>query len=242
MPPIFTLLLALLGLALAVPPATVDARLAEAEALREQRLLRERWRPSAATYASALSGQIVTGIEGEEGPRRVWVVAVLNVSLPRFWAAINDDRSKVKFTRLDYLALVEGQYCGAHRKTFQYAGGGMLTDRWYVLDQRMNTALSAASEGRVRELMWRSVQEVDGLLQPEVRTWADQGLQVPFTEGAWYLVDLGDGRTLVEYSSRTDPGGWVPDSVGAAAGEATLEENLRNLERLAASGPSCPVL
>lgn len=242
MPPTLALLLALLGLAFAVPPATMEARLQEADALRDQRLLKERWRPSEATYKAAMAGEVVTGIEGEDGPRRVWVVAVLNVPLPSFWAAINDDRSKVNFTRLDYLALVEGQFCGARRKTFQYAGGGVLTDRWYVLDQRMNTTLADVSEGRVRELMWRSVQEVEGLLGPEVKGWADQGLQVPFTEGAWYLVDLGDGRTLVEYSSRTDPGGWVPDSVGAAAGEATLEENLRNLERLAKAGPSCPVI
>ncbi len=240
--PLLAIFLNLWALAFAVPPATLDARLLEAEQLREQRLLRERWRPSAETYAAALKGELVTGIEGDEGPRRVWVVAVLDVPLPRFWAAINDDRSKVQFTRLDYLALVEGQFCGAHRKTFQYAGGGMLSDRWYVLDQRMNTSLSAASEGRVRELMWRSVADVDALLKPEVKTWADQGLQVPFTEGAWYLIDLGDGRTLVEYSSRTDPGGWVSNGIGAAAGEATLGENLKSLERLANAGPSCPVI
>lgn len=240
--PVLALLLAALDPALADPPTTLDARLAEAEQLREQRLLRERWRPSEATYAAALRGEQVTGIEGDDGPRRVWVVTVLDVPLPRFWAAINDDRSKVKFTRLDFLALVEGQYCGAQRKTFQYAGGGVLTDRWYVLDQRMNTSLSAASEGRVRELMWRSVADVDALLAPEVKRWAEQGLQVPFTEGAWYLVDLGDGRTLVEYSSRTDPGGWVSNGLGAAAGQATLGENLENLRRLAVAGPSCPII
>ena len=114
--PLLAILLTLAVPAFAAPPATLEARLLEAEQLREQRLLRERWRPSAETYAAALKGELVTGIEGDEGPRRVWVVAVLDVSLPRFWAAINDDRSKVQFTRLDYLALVEGQFCGAHRK------------------------------------------------------------------------------------------------------------------------------
>lgn len=234
------LLLGLLAGALAAP-ITVAERLAEVEQLRGLLLSSQGWRPPSSAIQTALAGQLAGGVEGEVGPRRVWGVIVLAAPVDLLWAALNDDRSKVRWTSLDHLSLVHGEWCESPRKTFQYAGLGVLTDRWWVLDQRGNPALMRESEGRVRELVWRSVDDPLPLLDEESRRWADGGVQVPVTEGAWLLMDLGDGRTLVQYNSRTDPGGWLPDGLSAAVGVKTLQGNFNDILAIAKAGPTCPV-
>lgn len=226
------------GLLFVALAGSVDERLALAAALRPLRLAAVPLPPEGAA-ARALAGELVTGVEEAKGPRRVWGVTVLDLPIERFWGAINDEEGKVRFTPLDYQVLLRGAPCGPERVAFQYAGGGALTDRWWVLEQRVNTALHARTDGRVRELVWKSVTDVSGLLDAEARVWAEQGMQIPSTEGAWLLVDLGDGRTLVEYSSRTDAGGWVPDGIGASFAAAGLRDNFENLRRLAVEGAGC---
>lgn len=195
--------------------------------------------PPETAYAAALSGEVVTGVEDVSGPRRVWGVAVLDVPISDFWAAINDEEGKVRYTASDHQSLLAGEPCGPRRTVFQYAGGGALTDRWWVVDQRINLPLQERSQGQVRELTWRSVAEPRPLMDARTAALADAGMQIPFTEGAWLLVDLGDGRTLVEYSSRTDPGGWIPEGLGASFAAGGLQDNLEAMATLARSGPAC---
>ncbi len=195
--------------------------------------------PPETAYARALLGEVVTGVEDTEGPRRVWGVTVLDVPIGDFWGAINDEEGKVRYTASDHMALLKGEPCGPRRTVFQYAGGGALTDRWWVVDQRVNLPLAERSAGQVRELVWRSVEDARPLMGAATAKLADEGMQIPFTEGAWLLVDLGDGRTLVEYSSRTDPGGWVPDGLGASFAASGLAQNFQNMAALAKSGPAC---
>lgn len=229
----------LLFLQAALAASTADL-LAAAAALRELRLASVPPPPSSA-HAAALRGEVVTGVEGGEGVRRVWGVTVLEVPIGAFWAAINDEAGKVRWTPVDHQAMLRGVPCGPQRTVFQFVEGGAISDRWWVLEQRVNLTVAARSGGQVRELVWRSVQDAAPLLDAGVRAWADGGLQIPHTEGSWLLIDLGDGRTLVEYSSRTDPGGWIPAGIGAGFAAAGLEQNFRNLEGLARSGPGCPL-
>lgn len=195
--------------------------------------------PPETAYARALQGEVVTGVEPTDGPRRIWGVSVVSVPIGALWGAINDEEGKVKYTASDHQALLAGVPCGPRRTVFQYTGAGALTDRWWVVDQRVNLVLAERSGGQVRELVWRSVSDARPMMDIKTAALADEGMQVPFTEGSWLLVDLGDGRTLVEYSSRTDPGGWIPDGLGASFVASSLAQNFENMASLARSGPAC---
>ncbi|HMV65204.1 MAG TPA: hypothetical protein PKA64_00040 [Myxococcota bacterium] len=165
-------------------------------------------------------------------------VAVLDVPISRLWAAINDDRSKVEWTALDYLALLDGQYCQAPRRVFQFLPVPLLTDRWWVVDIGYNEAIASASGGRVREQTWRST---DGAtLPPEAQAWADKGVPVASTRGGWLLIDLDGASTLVEYYAWADPGGSLPASIANSFATSGIEDTLKTFRNLAQSGPTCP--
>jgi hypothetical protein len=192
-------------------------------------------------YEQALAGGAPTGLLDVEGHRSrvAWGVAVVDTPLHRYWAAINDDQSKVEHTRLEHLAILAGQNCGRERRVFQYVDVPMLTDRWWVVDLVQNDALSTATRGVLRELSWKSRPAPADELPSAVRTWADQGMQVTFTEGAWVLADLGDARTLVLYYTWSDPGGNIPARVASSFAEGGIADTIAAMERLAKAGPRC---
>jgi hypothetical protein len=166
--------------------ATVD----ELASLRGLRLLDSVPDVPADAYLRAASGEVVTGLVEVPGQkaRKAWGIGVVDASIDRYWAAVNDDRSKVQWTKLDHLSLLRGEYCGAERLVFQYLGVTMLTDRWWVVQQQQNVTLHEQSGGRMREMTWKSIEGGEELFDDRDREWADQGMRIPFTEGAWLLV------------------------------------------------------
>lgn len=192
-------------------------------------------------YDTALAGEVVTGLIEVEGhkARIAWGVGVVDQPIDRFWAAVNDDRSKVAYTKLEHLELLDGAYCGSPRLVFQYLDVAMLTDRWWVVEQTQNAKLSSATDGRVREMSWKSVSDAPSKLNAAAKTWADKGMQLPFTEGAWTLADLGDGRTLVEYYAWSDPGGNVPARVASSFAAGGISDTIASMTALAKKGPTC---
>ena len=76
---------------------------------------------------------------------------------------------------------------------FQYLDVDVLSDRWWVVEQRENLALIEASAGSVRELTWNSVDKPEALLTPAAKQWAAKGVPVVTTRGGWLLTDLGGG-------------------------------------------------
>jgi hypothetical protein len=226
--------------ATAVDLATLQAELAAASPHRGLRIAARPPQLPAEAYAVAASGQVATGLEEVAGHRakQVWGVTVVDVPIDRMWAAVNDDRSKVEFTALGYLELISGEFCSAHRRVFQYLDVSLASDRWWVVDQRMNTSLAAASGGKVREVIWTSVPgEVP--LQGEAAERAAQAVRVTETAGAWLLVALPGGSTLVEYHALSDPGGAVPAGLASRFAAGSLEDTFQQMANLARKGPTC---
>ena len=89
--------------------------------------------------------------------------------------------------------------------------------------------------------MWRSVDDMQAAIvgNPEAEALAAQGIPIGFTQGSWFLVDLGDGRTLVEYHALTDPGGNVPARLASSFAAGGISETIENIAKLAAKGPTC---
>jgi hypothetical protein len=225
------------GVAAASP---VDDALALAAPLRAQRMLSGLPAIPASAYAQIASGGVVTGVQDTGGAlKRVWGVGILPVSPAALSAAISDDERKPQFTDLARAVLLSGKPCASGRVVLQYLDVSLLTDRWWVVEQRTNHAIAQASGGRVRELVWSAVDDPAARLTPDLAAYVSGAVQVPATEGSWFLVDLGDGRTLVEYVQSSDPGGAVPAGLAASMASRTIGDTFAAMEKMARAPGAC---
>lgn len=234
--------LLLIGLmAWAATPEQVLARVDEVAPLRALRTARP---PAVArdVYVRAAGGEVVTGVVEVPGhsARKVWGVAVVDVPIGRYWAALNDDRSKVEYTKLEHVEVVSGVPCAAPRRVFQFAAIPLLTDRWWFVNIASNTTLRARSGGRVREQSWRSDTDWS-TPTPTTTAWAAKGMHITSTEGAWFLVDIDGKSTLVEYYTWADIGGSVPSSLVGTLAAGGIDDTIRQYVALAKAGPTCAV-
>lgn len=213
--------------------------MAEVRPLRAKRVTDDAPPVTPEAYAAAARGEVFTTLQAVPGhkAKKALGVAVADVPIERFWAAINDESSKVEWTRLDYLEILEGENCRDNRMVMQFLPVTMVSDRWWVLRQDMNEELMAASEGRVREVRWSSVKEYP--TTPTAKVWMEKGIPIAYTHGSWFLVELDSGHTLIEYYTWTDPGGAIPAGIASSFASGTIADTIETMSRLAAAGPRC---
>lgn len=228
--------------ALAVEPDLVVARAKEAEALRSIRLDKGAPVLTQDVYVRAAKGEIVTGLVAVEGygAKKAWGVGVFDVPISRFWAAVNDDQSKVEVTQLDYAEILQGKLCEAPRRVFQFLPVPLMTDRWWIIDVRYNEALFRQTQGRIREQAWSSNGDWT-VPTATAKSWADQGMHINSTVGSWVLVDLDGSHTLVEYYTWADAGGAIPASIASSFAASGVDNTLSTLATLARKGTRCPI-
>jgi hypothetical protein len=222
-------------------PVALEARLAEVAQLRALRMAADRPEIPAAARAAAAGGATRTGLQEVPGsPARLgWGVAVADTGIAAMFAALADDLGKPAFSSLESARHIGGERCGNRRRVFQYLPMTLVSDRWWVVDQAVNTRLHEASGGSVRETTWDSVQgELN--LPPDVAEIASHGVRVGFTRGAWFLVSLAADRTWIEYHAWSDPGGTVPASIASRFATSGIPDAIEGMIRLARSGPGCP--
>ena len=223
--------------------ADIDAVLARIDEVSDYRSMRiTEGVPSISEdeYRRAATGEIPTRLVAVDGTKakKVYGVAVVDVPIDRFWSAINDEDSKVEYTKLGYAEVLLGNSCEPQRRVFQYLPVPIVTDRWWVSDQRMNTVLQATSQGRVRELTWKTT-DPKNVSTESAREWARKGMPVDFAQGGWFLVDLDGTSTLVEYYSWSDPGGNVPMGAMGRFAAGGIPDMLATFTDLARTGPTC---
>ncbi|MEZ4320923.1 MAG: hypothetical protein R3F61_25825 [Myxococcota bacterium] len=227
--------------ALAISPEALSTRLAEVAELRARRLGTEAPSIPADAYAKVAAGEVVTGLEDADGTkaRKIWGVGIVEVPVDRFFSAINDERNKPAYSKLAHSLVLDGDYCAPERVVFQFMPVPLLTDRWWVIQQRINTAVQDASGGRVRELAWRPPPAPEPALSPEAVGISVQGMRVTHTYGGWFLVDLDGTSTLVEFWSWSDPGGNVPVRMASSLAAGSIGETFTSMGELARKGPDC---
>lgn len=227
---------------LAVEPDVVVARAKDAEALRSARLDKAAPVLPSDVFVRAAKGEIVTGLVSVEGyaAKKAWGVGVFDVPIGRFWAAVNDDQSKVEVTQLDYAEILQGKACDAPRRVFQFLPVPLMTDRWWIINVRYNDALFAATQGRIREQTWASNGDWT-VPTATAKAWADQGMHINSTVGSWVLVDLDGKSTLVEYYTWADAGGSIPAGIASSFAASGVDNTLSTLADLARKGTRCPI-
>jgi len=237
------LLLALASPADAVTWEVLEARLAEVAPLRETRLATAAPPITVDEYKAAANGEIPTNLVSvaDVAAKKAYGLAVFDVSVGKLWAAINDDVGKVERTRLSFGEVLAGKPCSTPRTVFQYLPTPIVvSDRWWVSDFAENKAAWDATGGRVRELQWAS----NGNPKPttgKAAEWAESGIAVAWTKGAWLLIDIDGSNTLVEYYTWSDPGGNLPAGPVSSFSSSGVADTVQVMADLAKAGPSCPI-
>ena len=211
---------------------------AEVRVLETHRVLRgapEAPRIPSTAYRQALAGETVSGIEGVEGvsSAKGWGVKVLNLPVEVVWAAVNDEMSQPGRLPVSYSAIVGGTPHQAERLVFQYMPlPWPLSDRWWITRIHFSEQLYEQSRGRMWEMYWEDEMDFFPGGYGEAEAMADTGHPVAWTRGAWLLIPLSDGRTLVEYYVWSDPGGRVPAGPASRFATGAVEETLNEITRL----------
>lgn len=235
---------ALLCSASAADPAAVAARIAEVEPLLSERIARNPPPVPASAWQQAAAGKTVTGVQKVDGhkARIGWGVAVLDVPISRMWGALNEELHHQDLLGLGHVEVVRGRPCEDHRRVMMILPLPVVSDRWWVVQNRENTTLQAKTSGRVRELTWKDVKEpASEALSDEARGKIDGAVPVAFSEGAWLLVDLDGKQTLAEYHAWSDPGGDIPAGAASRFANGTISATIDKLEGYAKSAPvRCP--
>ena len=202
------------------------------EAHRVHRGAPEAPRIPGAAYARALAGETVSGIVGVEGvpSAKGWGVKVLNLPVEAVWAAVNDEMSQPGRLPVSYSAIVGGSPHRAERLVFQYMPlPWPFSDRWWITRIHFSEQLYEQSRGRMWEMYWEDEMDFFPRGHREAQALADDGYPVSWTRGAWLLIPLSDGRTLVEYYVWSDPGGRLPAGPASRFAAGAVEETLNEI-------------
>lgn len=226
-------------------PAAVQARLGEIQSLRSQRVAKRPPSIPSSAWSEAAEGKVVTGIEKVEGHKAKigWGVTVLDVPIATMWRALNEELHHSALIGLDHVEITQGKPCVNPRQVMMVLPLPLVADRWWVVQNTENFALSKATTGRVRELAWDGLDDMAGApLSAAAREAIDGAVPVAFTTGAWMLVDLNGRQTLGEYHAWSDPGGDLPAGPSSRFASGTIAGTLEKLEQYAKTATAqCPV-
>ena len=186
-------------------------------------------------YKKAARGEIATGLQEVKGYRAQigWGVAIFDIPIKHLYASINEEENHVDYTAVSFGKVVRGTPCRDGREVLMMLPLPIVSDRWWVTNQFTNPKIRASSKNRVAELVWK---QIDNWPIPQDYTQQLQGMvQIPFTQGSWFLIALDEHHTLAEYHSWVDPGGNIPAGPASQFATGSIEDTFVQMERFAKS-------
>ena len=196
------------------------------------------------SWHAAATGTIVTGVQAVPGHKASigWGIAVIDVPIDRMWTALNEELHHKELLGLSHVEVVRGRACENRRQVLMVLPLPVVSDRWWVVENRYNTGLAASSGGRVRELTWSRVAVAnEEVLSASARAAVAGSVEVTFNLGAWLLAELSPTQTLAEYHSWSDPGGSLPPGPASRFASRTIDATIERLALYAQQQPQrCP--
>ncbi|MFT6157929.1 MAG: hypothetical protein ACJAZO_003768 [Myxococcota bacterium] len=191
-------------------------------------------------YEEALAGQRVARISRVDGvaAAKAWGVAVVDAPVEIVWMVVNDEDALGDHLPVSTARVVGGTAGRAPRRVFEYLPLPIISDRWWMSDVEHNGPLYSATQGRAWEQVWTDATSEP--LPADLAATADDGIPVAWTTGAWLLISLPSGRTLVEYYVWTDPGGSLPARPATRFASGAVKDTLKALQSLAPAAQSWP--
>jgi len=222
----------------AVDPDALEARLKEVQPMRELRIQKGAPAVSSADVRKAAAGTTVTGLIESSTGSKAYGVAVVPVSIGRFWAALNDETRHPGYTAVAYSELVSGSICRSGRKILQYLPVPMLSDRWWIGIITLNSKLMTTSGGAVRELSFSSSVDPAEVTSEAGKKMIAQAEPLGYSRGGWFMVAVDERNTYLEYYLHTDPGGKIPASMASMFATRGVRENIDAITRYAKEAKS----
>ena len=167
-------------------------------------------------YQKAATGRVATGVLPVQDNKFqvIWGIVVFDINIDILYAAVNEELKHIDATPVDYAVLLRGKACQHKRQVLMHLPVPLLSDRYWVTTHSINPNIRAQSQGRVLEVSWEEIEDVDSLvLDQETKNIIDNSVYVSFNKGGWTFIRLDDTHTLIEYFSWSDPGGSIPDSL-----------------------------
>ena len=105
-------------------------------------------------------------------------------------------------------------------------------DRQWVIDVDVDTAVAERTEGMAWVQWWNLAPDGEAAAREALRDGLVPGLDggdydsavyLPANMGAWIVMRLSDGQTLLAYELTLLMGGWIPDALGRRFARAQLE-------------------
>ena len=160
-------------------------------------------------------------------------VLVIERPIELIWKALNDEPHHAldgKYLPVRHSEVIDGTPRGQDRVLFQYfkkAGIG----RWWVTRVEMNERLFADSQGKIWELVWEDLMDTVDTETPPIRSVAKDLSGLKRSYGAWLLLPVSPGCTLIEYFNHTEPGGFVSFAQGLMA-KSSVRDTFEAIVRL----------
>jgi len=176
-------------------------------------------------------------VSDDGGPQRITGLLVCNAKRDNLWLALRDSHLTSIKELTEVRISPDGQWPTVWYQFFHTRGP--FSDRHWVIDVDDNTELSSSSGGRLWEHHWTLTDDGPSRAQEVVaagripgvdESMAAKAVYVPFNEGAWLLISLGDDRTLLGYMVRVVVGGRIPDALVVNYSMLTLGRVLRTVE------------
>ena len=186
-------------------------------------------------YQQAARGEIATGLQEVKGYRAKigWGVAIFDIPIKHLYASMNEEENHVDYTAVSFVKVVRGRPCSDGREVLMILPLPIVSDRWWVTNQRTNPKIRKASNNQAAELVWKQIENWNLPQDYDVQL---QGMvQIPFTQGSWFLLALDDMHTLAEYHSWVDPGGNIPAGPASKFATGSIEDTFVQMERFAKS-------
>ena len=231
----------LLGTSLAHAASGADIA-AQLESWRAQRGLDTAPKIDASVYQAALNGEISKGIEVVEDIKAAkgYAVAVFDIPIEQLWKAIADEDHHANNLAVQVSETVQGTPRTHDHTLFQFLDVPMVSDRWWLVNIRYTASLYTQSNGKLWELTWRDRNKDQALIDTLDLSQFDDAMPVAWTKGAWLLLKLSDGRTLIEYHTWSDPGGSVPVGIATRFAASEVANNLAHMAKFARNHtPTC---
>ena len=188
-------------------------------------------------------GKVVRIREPSEagGPQRITGILLCAAGRDDLWVALRDPHLTSLPELTEVRISADGDWPTLWYQYFHMPGP--FTDRHWVIAVDDNLALASGSEDRRWEHYWRlqpsglalGLAAVGAGRIPRVTDeMASSAISPSTNEGAWVVISLGDGATLLGYTVRASIGGRIPDRLVASYSMFTIARLLRRVEQRAA--------
>jgi hypothetical protein len=228
----------------AATPAELLAEVRATDAHRDHLVFKARPSITDSQYLEALGGTPVSGIFIEEGKKegQGWGITVFDHPVERVWAAIiHEEAMDGKFS-LGISTIIEGQAFRSGRLIFQTLElPRPLSDRYWVTRATHGSEAFAESGGALWEVSWQDVNKEFSLSGTPYAQYEENSTPVEWTLGAWLLVPLSNGKTLVEYVVSSSPGGRIPPALAARFAPGQVLQTLDGMEKFVTEHRKKPV-